>query len=404
MKTTLQAMMTIMTNHANNKIDLKLKAGILGGGQLAWLLGLSAKKYGISTRVWDVEPGASGFRSASEIHCASWDAERNLAVFCKGLDFCTLEWESVPQGLLMAIESSGLNVFPSSRAVKQASSRILERGLFASLGFDLSPWMAVSSPESLTQKSWDDFWNLGDFKKVYLKHDRGGYDGKGQMVVDRHADLEDVKNFFRLGDSRGIIEAGVDLSFEASVIGARARSGKVSVLGFFENHHENGVLRTTKILSHTDKRIDASQLKSMISDLLTKTNYVGVAALELFVDKSGNVFANEWAPRVHNSGHITLDTHKESQFDWHWKAISDLEMAECDPIKNGVMVNVLAEDLGDGSLLSRASLLDAKDPFPFLSKHLSKAEIGKIKKVIPYDYGKSQLKPGRKMGHLNVLF
>jgi 5-(carboxyamino)imidazole ribonucleotide synthase len=384
------------------KTNLKLRAGILGGGQLAWMLNLSAQKFGIQTRVWDTSFGASGFRAATEIHCSPWDSEKGAQGFCRDLDFCTLEWESVPESLLQKIIETGTLLMPTALAVKSASSRILERELFASLGFDVAPMLFVKSPEELTDEVWNSFWNSLNADHIFLKHDRGGYDGKGQICLPRGTDSATARDFFALGDERGIIESRADLDFEVSVIAARSRSGKIAVLGIFENHHEGGVLRVSRLASKD--QVNHVQILAMINSLLQSTDYIGVAALELFIEKSGKILANEWAPRVHNSGHLSLDLFEESQFDLHWRALADLDFIPNPQKREGLMVNVLGEDLTDQPSFSRKCLLEAADPLPFLARHLKPDELRRVKRVIPYDYGKKEARPGRKMGHLNVLF
>ncbi len=384
------------------KTNLSLLAGILGGGQLAWMLNLSGQKFGIRTKVWDTSFGASGFRAASEIHCSPWDSQKGVEGFCKGLDFCTLEWESIPLTLLEKIEFSGTKLMPSMSAVKNSSSRILERELFTRLGFEMAPMMFVRAEQPLTESMWKSFWSNLQYDRAFLKHDRGGYDGKGQTGVNVGTPLDVVTDFFSLGDSQGIIEAHADLDFEISVIAARNRSGKIAVLGFFENHHVNGVLRVSRV-SVDDKRYDRAKAIAMMKSLLQATDYVGVAALELFVEKSGKILANEWAPRVHNSGHVTLDVFEESQFDFHWRALADLEFPENPVKRKGVMVNVLGDDLTGEPSFTRKAILEGADPMPFLARHLKPEELRAVRTVVPYDYGKKEIRPARKMGHLNVV-
>ncbi|HVJ64444.1 MAG TPA: ATP-grasp domain-containing protein [Bdellovibrionota bacterium] len=381
--------------------NLDLKAGILGGGQLAWMLNLSAQKFGIHTRVWDPARGASGFRAAGEIHSSPWDSPTGVEVFCKGLDFCTLEWESIPLSLLEAVEASGTPLMPSSHAVRSASSRILERELFTRLGFATAPMLYVKSPGSLSEDVWQSFTGDAPFTKVFLKHDRGGYDGKGQSRIEASSSVRIVRDFFSLGDSRGIIEAQADLAFEVSVVAARSASGNFAVLGLFENQHENGVLRVTRLARAGS--FDHLRAVQMMESLLSDTDYVGVAALELFVEKSGKILANEWAPRVHNSGHVSLEVFEESQFDFHWRAVANLKFPENPAKHRAVMINVLGDDLTGEPSFTRRDILEGADPKPFLAKHLRPEELRAVRKVLPYDYGKKDIRPGRKMGHLNVI-
>lgn len=386
------------------KNDLRLFSGILGGGQLAWLLNLSAKKFGIRTRVWDPAADASGFREATDVHCSTWDAGASLEGFCRDLDMCTLEWESIPAKILNQISASGLPLMPSAEAVEVSSSRILERQLFTYLGFGLAPWMLIDSAKALTDETWKSFWERSGADSAFLKQDHGGYDGKGQTRLSRNSNVEDAIRFFNSANSKGIVEAKVDLAFEISVIAARNRSGQISILGLFENEHENGILRVSRLVADHDERFDRGLAMDMMKRLLSETQYVGTAALELFVDKSGKIFANEWAPRVHNSGHVTLDTYEESQFDFHWRALADLEFPENPVTRKGLMVNVLADDFSGDVGFTKSAILEATDPMPFLALYLRSEELSAVRRVVPYDYGKSQLKPGRKMGHLNVLF
>jgi 5-(carboxyamino)imidazole ribonucleotide synthase len=338
--------------------------GIIGGGQLARMLVLQAAELGIACRVLDPNPDAGAGRLCPQLIADYDDTEalRELAAAC---DVLTYDFENVPADALRTLDL-GDRLRPGVDVLGTAQDRLHEKTLFRELGLDVGDFHAVGSRTDLL-----DALDRTGYPAV-LKTRRLGYDGKGQAVLREPEDLE--RAWHRLGDEALILEAFVDFDRECSVIGVRASSGEVRCYPLTENHHVHGILHTSRAPVPDLDPLQA-RAEAWIAALMAHFDYVGVMALELFVC-DGRLLANEIAPRVHNSGHWTIDGADCSQFENHLRACLDLPLGPVSASGESLMINFIGELPGVDALLG----------VPGLHWH---------------DYAK-QPRPGRKVGHATL--
>ena len=281
----------------------------------------------------------------------------SVAAFAKRVDLLTIESENIDAGVL-----EGLNLYPNARAVGIAQDRLWEKSFFQQCGIGTAPFAPVDSLGDLRQAL-----SLTGLPAI-LKTRRMGYDGKGQV---RLRSAEDAANAWSEVDAVPcILEGIVEFEAEVSLIAARGRGGEVAFYPLIENHHRDGILRTS-IAPFVNDTLQ-QQAEEYLTIVLEKLDYVGVLAVEFFV-VNGALLANEMAPRVHNSGHWTIEGSETSQFQNHLRAIAGMQLGSTNS-RPTVMLNCI------GSMPSEADTA----AFPELSRH---------------DYGKEP-RPGRKVGHL----
>ena len=328
------------------------------------MLGIAAGKLGIETIFLDPSdnPPAS---NAGQVIRLPFDSADGLAQLASACDVITYEFENVPVAALRAIDGE-TPVYPPAEALRNAQDRFLEKSLFERLGIPLARYCPVSTRDELEHAA-----GILGFPFV-LKTRTLGYDGKGQAVV-RHADELDAA-WRRLGNVPLIAEQFVDFDYEVSVIGARSRQGDCVVYPLTENRHRDGILQVSRVPCRNAALGD--EAGRYLVNLLQHLDYVGVLALELFV-RDGSLFANEFAPRVHNSGHWTIEGAATSQFANHVRAVMDLPLGDTSASGCAGMVNLV------GTMPAR---LPAHSDFPYFL----------------HDYGKTA-RPGRKLGHITVL-
>jgi 5-(carboxyamino)imidazole ribonucleotide synthase len=341
--------------------------GILGGGQLGRMLALAASRLGLKALVYSDLPDVPAFQVTPLQLVAPYDDRATLSALANVCDAVTFEFENIPAEAVEFL-SALVPVLPGTRALATTQDRLVEKNFVAGLGLKTAPFFEVSSAEEARQA----FGKLGG--QGILKTRRLGYDGKGQMrVIDaRDAALA----FAALHQAPSILEGFVDFAFEASVIAARGADGGFAAYDPPENVHEHHILRRSTVPGRLTGRQggEAAAIARRIADAL---DYVGVLAVELFVAGDGGLIVNEIAPRVHNSGHWTLEACACSQFEQHVRAVAGWPLG--DPARHAdvVMENVIGDEVRAWESLARAGAL-----------HL---------------YGKTQAKPGRKMGHLTRL-
>jgi 5-(carboxyamino)imidazole ribonucleotide synthase len=337
--------------------------GVLGGGQLGRMLALGGAPLG--QRFLFVDPSRESCAAhVGELLLGAYDDEKTLTELARRSQVVTFEFENVDLGAARYL--AGLvPVFPPPRALAVSQDRLVEKSFFTELGIATPPYRAVDTRPELDAAAAA----LG-FPFV-LKTRRFGYDGKGQMVVRDESDIEVA--WRTLGAFPLIAEGFVSFGREISVIGARSPTGDTAVYPIFENTHRGGVLRRS-VLRPRDPLQGAAE--AILRRALAELDYVGVLTIELF-DKDGALFANEMAPRVHNSGHLTIEGCETSQFEMHVRAILGLPLGATAPRANVAMLN----------------LLGAPPPLPTLLA-LPGAHV--------HLYGKSPV-PGRKCGHITFL-
>jgi 5-(carboxyamino)imidazole ribonucleotide synthase len=336
--------------------------GILGGGQLARMLALAGHPMGIRCMVLDPADDACSAPVAMHLHGA-FDDRTLLDKLATSVDVITYEFENVPLESLRYL-SSKVPVYPPLTALEATQDRLDEKNLFRELGIDTADFLPVSSQtelESAVEK-------IG--LPSVLKTRRMGYDGKGQVVLKEAADVAGA--WQQLGGVPAILEAFVPFDREVSDIVARARDGEIAAWSLAENIHGNGILKLATSKPHDPVKPLALDYATR---LLEHLDYVGVLALEFF-QLGDRLLANEFAPRVHNSGHWTIEGAETSQFENHLRAVAGLALGSTEPLELSVMINCIGE-------------------MPPLHR------VMRIRGAHMHDYGKDP-RPGRKVGHITV--
>ncbi len=331
------------------------RIGILGAGQLALMLAEAGAALGVEL-VCAGQPGDCAERVAV-VKTVELNDPSEVAAFAKQVDLVTVESENIHADALQ-----GLNLYPNVRAIGIAQDRLLEKRFFHECGIRTAPFAPVDSVEDLQRAI-----KIVGLPAI-LKTRRMGYDGKGQVRL-RSSD-EATAAWSDVGEVPCILEGMVNFDAEVSLIAVRNRAGDIVFYPLIENHHREGILRTSlaPFLHEGLQR----QAETYLTDLLEKLQYVGVLTVEFFV-AGGSLLANEMAPRVHNSGHWTIEGSATSQFENHLRAIAGMELGSTQS-KPSIMLNCI------GAMPSATET----DAFPNLFRH---------------DYGK-EARPGRKVGHL----
>jgi 5-(carboxyamino)imidazole ribonucleotide synthase len=339
--------------------------GILGGGQLGYMLALAGYPLDFHFRFLDPSPQAPVGRIASRVTAEYTDFEA-LEKFAHGLALVTYEFENVPVEAARFLQKL-VPVYPSTQALDTAQDRRSEKLLFQKLGIPTTEFAAINSADELHQT----VRKMG--LPAVLKTCRLGYDGKGQWVLRTGKDVERIKS--EIPSVPLMLEKLVNFSRELSILAVRARDGATSFYPLVENHHRSGILRLSLApaphLAETLQR----EAEDAARRILESLDYVGVLAIELF-ECDGRLLANEMAPRVHNSGHWTIEGAVTSQFENHLRAVSGLPLGITRAQGFSAMLNLIGE------------LPDTKELLAVSDAHL-------------HLYGKAP-RPGRKVGHVTL--
>ncbi|MEY4008104.1 MAG: hypothetical protein RLZZ467_1171, partial [Gemmatimonadota bacterium] len=268
---------------------------ILGGGQLGWMLGLAARPLGVDLRFLDPSPDATA-SSVGPLTVAALDDIPAILEFATGADAVTYEWEGVPAATVTALLDAGLIVHPGVDPLETSQDRLVEKARLAALGIPVAPHAAVDDLETLEAA----VASIG--LPAILKTRRGGYDGKGQVVLRAPGDLPAAYDDLA-GAGPLILEGFVSFDREVSVIGVRGRDGGVRAWPLTTNIHRDGILRVSRVTGD-DPALERRAVDH-VTRLMHDLDHVGVLTLELFV-VGDDLVANEFAPRVHNSGHWSI--------------------------------------------------------------------------------------------------
>ena len=344
--------------------------GILGGGQLGRMLALAAANMGYRVHVLAPEAELPAGDVAADVTRAAYDDVAALYAFAAAVDVVTYEFENVPVAAVELL-AARVPVRPGARPLEIAQDRLAEKTFIIEHGGTPAPFRAVSSAAELVAALTD----IGT--PAVLKTRRMGYDGKGQVRIAALADVAEA--WTAIGGAPAIVEAHVAFSHEFSVIVARGDDGATMVYDVPHNHHIAGVLDRSRVPAPADVVRHVAAATALARRAADALAYVGVVTFEFFATEDGPVF-NEMAPRVHNSGHWTIEGARVSQFENHIRAICGLPLG---PTTLTAPVISMTNLLGD-AVHDWAALL--ADP----SAHL-------------HLYGKSEVKPGRKMGHVTRL-
>jgi 5-(carboxyamino)imidazole ribonucleotide synthase len=342
--------------------------GILGGGQLGRMLALAAAELGLKVHIYSDEKHAPAFDVAAGHTAAAYDDEGALEAFAKGCDVVTFEFENVPASTVAAL-SRLKPIAPCARALEIAQDRFFEKDFVTKLGFKTTPFQGVDTRDDLQRAL-----AIIGYPAV-LKSRQLGYDGKSQAKIISKDDVSGA--FESLNGAPAILEGWVDFAFEVSVIAARGHDGKFAAYDPPENFHEHHILKRSTVpsrLTHA-QCVEAQTITQRIAEAL---DYVGVLAIEFFVGRDGGLLINEMAPRVHNSGHWTMDACLVSQFEQHIRAVAGWPLGDAARHSNAVMENLIGDEAAAWRSLAAGNG----------ALHL---------------YGKSEIRPGRKMGHITRL-
>lgn len=344
--------------------------GILGGGQLGRMSALAAARLGISTHIYCPEENCPASLVTSRFTKAAYEDDQALKDFADSVDVISYEFENIPLETIRFLQKYK-PVYPDDKLLAVSQNRLIEKKFLNDLGIPTAPWTPAYKAADI-----DAALTLWAADKCIIKTARFGYDGKGQIKHDVNSNSAD--SWKALRTEVAVIEGIIDFAYEVSVIVARDSFGKSAVFPVTLNDHKNHILSESVAPAPIPQTL-AAEAVAMVEKIAAKINLVGVLALELFVTKDGNILANEIAPRTHNSGHWTMDAANVSQFEQHVRAVCGLPVLQ--PVQHyGVtMVNLIGDDVDD---LPRYYAMDNA------CVHL---------------YGKTEARPGRKMGHVNLL-
>ena len=342
--------------------------GILGGGQLGRMLAQAAARLGFDVVILEPEEDSPASRVAHASLVAPYDDPEALAAFADACDVITYEFENVPAAAVERLLALGAEVAPGAKALAVAQDRVEEKTFLNSVGARTVAFAAVETAAEVAEA----VARLGT--PCLLKTRRDGYDGKGQVWIESVDGAADA--FKAIGGRPAIVEAKAEFLRELSIIAARGRDGEHAVYPIGENHHENGVLRTTHAPARASDAL-LMQAERIATQIVSGLDYVGVIGIELFEIDGGRLLVNEIAPRVHNTGHWTQDGCPCGQFEQHIRAVAGWPLGPTEAIAAVEMTNLLGDEAAQW--LEYASE-------PHTRVHL---------------YGKREMKPGRKMGHTN---
>jgi len=350
-----------------------IKAGILGGGQLGRMLLQEAANYPVEVSVMEKD---SACPSATLCHhfihgdITNYD---DVIRFGEGLDVITIEIENVNVEALFELEKRGCRIIPKPEALRTIKNKILQKEFYTHHQIPTAPYKVLHNREELN--------NNIDFLPAVHKLAKGGYDGKGVQLIKKQEDI--VLGF----DAPAVLERMISIEKEIAIIVAVGENGKTAIYPPVEMFFD-------PILNLLDFQLCPASIpektiwkaEAIALTVARKLDSPGIFAIEMFVDREGNVWVNETAPRVHNSGHHTIEAHYSSQFDMLWRIIMNYPLGNTTMIMSSMMVNLLGAEGQTG-----------KTQYEGLEEILS------IPDVFVHLYGKTETKPGRKMGHATII-
>ena len=337
--------------------------GILGGGQLAQFLIIAATKLGFKTVVFDPSEKSPAFRLATKYFCEPFSNKEALKKFSKMCNVITYEFENIPISAIDTI-SSNCTVLPNIEALRIGQNRFLEKNFAHSLGIKVAAFSIITDSQDLLN------FLRNNNQCGLIKTKTSGYDGKEQMLIRGQKIKNEVLHMIETHEC--IVEEFLEFESEVSIIAARGYTGAVNTYDPSINFHQDGILISSKVPADINRNIKL-ELALIAGKILDSLNYIGVIGIE-FLTKSGIIF-NEFAPRVHNSGHWTLDGCLINQFEQHIRAISGWPLGSTKRHSDVIMTNIIG------------NVIDSK--------------INGDQSI--YNYGKDDVYKGRKMGHINKI-
>jgi len=339
--------------------------GIIGGGQLGSLLADAAKKIGIKTVILSDDIDAPGKSFSDKFIFGNYDDQKIINEFINSVDLVTYEFENIPFNVLKKIDEEK-TVLPKPDVNNLIQNRLTEKEFLNKINIQTTKYKSIDKIDELKENK-----NLipGLLKTTTL-----GYDGKGQYKINKFEDINNNIDF----NKKYILEKLIILKKEISVVITRFGHQKFEIYEPIENVHEDQILKHSKIPADISNKIydKAINWSTLIAEEL---DYIGTLCVEFFIDKNDNLYANEIAPRVHNSGHLTINSHNISQFENHIRAVCGLEKIETKKLYNAKMINIIGDEI---SIYKKKSFKNNEFFF---------------------DYLKKEIKNKRKMGHLTII-
>ena len=345
----------------------EITLGILGGGQLGSMLSLAAKKINIKSIIYSDDKDAPAQNFCNEFIYGKYDNKEQIYDFVKKSNVITFEFENIPYETLNEI-SKIKSVYPKPSINRLIQHRLAEKDFINKLNIRTTRYVSIERKSDLD--------SLEDFLPGILKTTTMGYDGKGQYPIKNLGEIDDLNIDF---SKEYILEKLVKLKKEISVIVTRFGNNKYEIYEPIENTHENQILKKSKIPAEINNKL-IEQSKEWSLQISEELKYIGTLCVEFFIDRNDNLYVNEIAPRVHNSGHLTINAFNVSQFENHVRAVCSLEQIPIQKLHNAEMINLIGNQIDD----YRQNLKLKDNQFFF-------------------DYLKNKIKNKRKMGHLTIL-
>ena len=344
----------------------KLTLGIIGGGQLGSMLAAAANKLEIKTIIFCDDFDAPAQKFSDEFIYGNYDDQNKINEFANKTDVITFEFENIPYETLNEINKFK-PVLPKPSVNRIIQHRLTEKDFINKLNIRTTQYVSIKNKSQINA--------LQDLLPGILKTTTLGYDGKGQYTINSMDDL----NILNIDFSKGyVLEKLIKLKKEISIIITRFSNKKYEVYEPIENVHEDKILKHSTIPADINNKI-LNQSKSWAIQIAEELKYVGTLCVEFFIDRNENLYVNEIAPRVHNSGHLTINAYNVSQFENHVRAVCKLRQIPLKKISNGKMINLI----GDQITVYRNKKFNPNEFF--------------------FDYLKKEIKNKRKMGHLTTL-
>lgn len=353
-----------------NKILPGATIGIIGGGQLGRMMAIAARQLGYRIAVLDPTEDCPCGQLADVEITANYDDLDAIKQLAAVSDVITYEFENIDYQALHWLEKNA-NLPQKSSLLLLTQDRETEKAAIEQAGCEVAPYKIVQSEEELSQAI-----ELLGYPNV-VKTCRGGYDGKGQVVIRTDQDIEDAAKLLLLGTC--IVEKWVPFEKEISVIVTRSKTGETKTFPVAENIHKDNILYQSIVPARVNEDV-LIKAENLAVKLSNSFELVGTLAVEMFLTEDGEIYINELAPRPHNSGHYTIDLCETDQFEQHIRSICQLPLGHTTLLQCGLMVNILGEDL------------------PIVEENISLLEIAKL-----HLYGKKDPAPKRKMGHITIM-
>ena len=345
----------------------KINLGIIGGGQLGSMLSVAAKKLNIKTTIYSDDLNAPAQNFCNEFIFGEYNDTSKILEFVSKVDFITYEFENIPFETLH--EMNKLKpVLPKPSVNRLIQHRLAEKDFINKLNIRTTRYASIEKKTDIEP--------LEDFLPAILKTTTMGYDGKGQFVINKINELDSLNIDF---SKDYILEKRVKLKKEISVIITRFANNSYEIYDPIENTHENQILKHSKIPADISDEI-LKQSKDWSVRLSEELKYIGTLCVEFFIDRNENLYVNEIAPRVHNSGHLTINAYNISQFENHIRAVCSLEKIPLKKLSNAKMINLIGNEI----------------------THYRKNSNFKDNEFF-FDYLKKEIKEKRKMGHITTL-